>query len=679
MLGILYLMICIAVGSAFCGIFFPNLRKLTDIPKGDGTMITLPRYFVMLPAWFLTGTLFVTWTVYLSAYIFKGAEKPLIFGDSIGMSLGAVFFGLWLLFGVLRKEEKKDGLNLKEFFFSGNVWYNAFSAFTILFVGYLMYLTFNVSGRELNVGISVFSDFAPHMGMIRSFSVSDNFPTQYAHFAGEDIKYHFMFQFLAGNLEFLGLRIDHAFNVPSIISMVSVYHLLFVLTMHLLKSRLTAWLGALFFTFRSSFSVFRYMAEYRGKDVFKMLRENTQFLAYTTHEDWGLWNLNVYCNQRHLCFGITAILLAILLFLPYLTDSFKTLEKVEKGQRFGKIRTLFFCKEAFWVLDVKASIGAGLFLGSLAFFHGSALIAAIAMLFFMAAFSRFKIDYLITALIAMGMSFLQTNFFMDDGGIGVKYQFGFIAENTTPSGVVGYIFALTGIVLLLTLLGACLTKGAVRYMCFVFAVPFIMSFTLAVTDDVTVNHKWVMISLMLLSMYAAHFVTYLLKEKAVLQRVLAVILIICMTATGFYEFTIVQKKNENYIKLNLDDPVTMWIEENATTEDMFLTSWYSLSNVVMGGAMLYYGWPYYAWSAGYDTNYRGQQVALMYEASSPVELSYLVAKNKIDYIIVDNDVRTNSEYDVREDVIEETFKEVFSQGEGDWQFRIFDTHQPLDD
>ena len=679
MLGILYLMICIAVGSTFCGIFFPNLRKLTDIPKGDGTMITLPRYFVMFPAWFLTGTLFVTWTVYFSAYIFKSAEKPLIFGDSIGMSLGAVLFGLWLLFGVLRKEEKKDGLNLKEFFFSGNVWYNAFSAFTILFVGYLMYLTFNVSGRELNVGISVFSDFAPHMGMIRSFSVSDNFPTQYAHFAGEDIKYHFMFQFLAGNLEFLGLRIDHAFNVPSIISMVSVYHLLFVLTLHLLKSRLTAWLGALFFTFRSSFSVFRYMAEYRGKDVFKMLRDNTQFLAYTTHEDWGLWNLNVYCNQRHLCFGITAILLAILLFLPYLTDSFKALEKVEKGQRFGKIRTLFFCKEAFWILDVKASIGAGLFLGSLAFFHGSALIAAIAMLFFMAAFSRFRIDYLITALIAMGMSFLQTNFFMDDGGIGVKYQFGFIAENTTVSGVIGYIFALTGIVLLLTLLGACLTKGAVRYMCFVFAVPFIMSFTLAVTDDVTVNHKWVMISLMLLSMYAAHFITFLLKEKAVLQRVLAVILIICMTATGFYEFTIVQKKNENYIKLNLDDPVTMWIEENATTEDMFLTSWYSLSNVVMGGAMLYYGWPYYAWSAGYDTNYRGQQVALMYEASSPVELSYLVAKNKIDYIIVDNDVRTNSEYDVREDVIEETFKEVFSQGEGDWQFRIFDTHQPLDD
>ncbi|MBO7336924.1 MAG: hypothetical protein J6U42_08320, partial [Lachnospiraceae bacterium] len=192
-------------------------------------------------------------------------------------------------------------------------------------------------------------------------------------------------------------------------------------------------------------------------------------------------------------------------------------------------------------------------------------------------------------------------------------------------------------------------------------------------------HKWVMISLMLLSMYAAHFITYLLKEKAVLQRVLAVILIICMTATGFYEFTIVQKKNENYIKLDLDDPVTKWIEENATTEDMFLTSWYSLSNVVMGGAMLYYGWPYYAWSAGYDTNYRGQQVALMYEASSPVELSYLVAKNKIDYIIVDNDVRTNSEYNVREDVIEETFKEVYSQGEGNWEFRIFDTHQPLDD
>ena len=25
------------------------------------------------------------------------------------------------------------------------------------------------------------------------------------------------------------------------------------------------------------------------------------------------------------------------------------------------------------------------------------------------------------------------------------------------------------------------------------------------------------------------------------------------------------------------------------------------SSVTMGGAMLYYGWPYFAWSAGYDT------------------------------------------------------------------------------
>ncbi len=676
MLGVIYILVCFFVGAAFCGFFFPNLKKVTEIGKGDGTIAYLPKYFVYIPAWFLTGTLIVTWLVYLTAYIFKGAEKPLLFGDGIVLPLIFVL-SLLVIFFVNKTKINDIKKGFTDFFFSGNIWFNVFSVFALLFTSYLMYLTFNVSDGNLNVGISVFSDFAPHMGMIRSFSVSNNFPTQYAHYAGEDIKYHFMFQFLAGNLEFLGLRIDHAFNVPSIISMFSVYHLLFVLSLTLLKSRLTSWLTALFFTFRSSFSVFRFMAESKNTDVLKLLKDNTSFLSYTTHEDWGLWNLNVYCNQRHLCFGITAILFAIILFLPYVTNTGKELAESLKKSKGQVVKTLFFCKEAFWVKNVKLAVGSGLFLGSLAFFHGSALIAAIAMLFFMAAVSRYRIDYLIAALMAIGMSFLQTNFFMDDGGIGVKYYFGFIAENRTLFGVIGYIFALTGIVLLLVLVGACFTEGTVRYMCFVFFVPFILSFTVAVTDDVTVNHKWVMISLMLISMYAAHFVTLLFKKKGLLTRVLALLLVVTLTATGLYEFTIVQKKNENYIKLDLDDPVTMWIEENADCSDMFLTSWYSLSNVVMGGAMLYFGWPYYAWSAGYDTNARAQQVNLMYEAKDSDTLRYLIYKNNIDYIIIDNDTRTNSEYTVREDVIESTYKEVFSNGEGNWKLRIFDCSQPL--
>ena len=95
----------------------------------------------------------------------------------------------------------------------------------------------------------------------------------------------------------------------------------------------------------------------------------------------------------------------------------------------------------------------------------------------------------------------------------------------------------------------------------------------------------------------------------------------------------------------------------------------------MGGAMLYYGWPYYAWSAGYDTEERDRNVRKMYEADSVEELKELITEHGIRYIIVDHDCRTSTEYTVREDIIESAYEVVFERDTGDWSFRIFDTQK----
>ena len=52
----------------------------------------------------------------------------------------------------------------------------------------------------------------------------------------------------------------------------------------------------------------------------------------------------------------------------------------------------------------------------------------------------------------------------------------------------------------------------------------------------------------------------------------------------------------------------------------------------MGGAMLYYGWPYYAWSAGYDTYTREKEVKKMYQASTVEELKELIEEHNIRYL-----------------------------------------------
>lgn len=674
MLGAAYIMLSTIFGAALCNIFFKNL-------KAPAVKCGLPPFLVQLPAWYLTGTLSLTWLVYLTAYVFQNQKEPLFFGNMIACGAVLVFLGIYTVYF---KGFQKHPVKLKPFFLGEEEKQKAsgpllYTLLALLFTAFLMFLTFKVVDGSIYVGYSVFSDFAPHLGMIRSFSVSNNFPTQYAHFAGEDIRYHFMFQFMVGNLEYLGLRLDFAFNLPSMFGMTAVYMLLFVLTVRLTKSRLCGYLTAFLFTFRSSFTVFRYMAEQSKGNVLEALLTNTEFLGYTQNENWGLWNLNVYCNQRHLAFALAFLLLAVLLFFPYVEHMGQSLLKTKETQKQGgsalaaQWKTLFFTKTAFGIYDVKQAVGMGLFLGGLAFWNGSVLVATLAMLFFMAAASEYRLDYLITALLALVLYFCQSALFVEGSVVSPAYYFGFLAENKTAWGVLIFIVELTGIVLFVAVVGAAMLKGTRRYMLLVFFVPFVLAFTLALTGDITVNHKWIMMSLMLLSIFAATVLTKLFQEKDWFKRVIAALLLFVLTATGMYDLTIVVKRNENYLIFSYEDPVTNWIAENATCEDIFLTPYYSLNNVVMGGAMLYYGWPYYAWSAGYDTYSRDTQVKRMYESSSVEELKYRIEANNIRYIIVDHDCRTSSEYEVREDIIEAAYETVFEYDSGEWMVRIFDT------
>ncbi len=152
-----------------------------------------------------------------------------------------------------------------------------------------------------------------------------------------------------------------------------------------------------------------------------------------------------------------------------------------------------------------------------------------------------------------------------------------------------------------------------------------------------------------------------------------------MTGTGIYDFVTVLKKNQpgTDVVLNLDDRLTKWIEDNSDSKDIFLTSNYALNQIVLGGAMLFQGWQYYAWSAGYDTEARDEQVKLMYEADNPSELKTLVKQNNIRFIIVDHDNRISEGYELNEDNIRNTYAAVYQDGEGEWSTFIYDTRIPL--
>ena len=668
MLGLLYLILSVILGWAICLIAFPGLENVTKYSYRNKAVDIHP-YFLLLPVWFLCGTLVLTWSTYLFAVVFSTIESPLFLANGISMSMAAILSGFIAL-----KRRKKTAL-LKQ--------YKMRKREMLLLVGILllasilMWVTFYVKGDQLYIGVSVFSDFSPHIGMIRSFSYGHNFPTSYSHFAGEDIRYHFMFQFLVGNLEYLGLRIDYAFNLPSIISFVSAFSLLYVLAVKITGSLHAGVLSCVFFAFRSSKTLFTYLASVdKGTSLLAALKDNTEFIGATTNENWGLWNLNVYGNQRHLAFGFATVFFILILLLPLL---YEMVDRIGKRNGVSYIHILFFSKEGWRVQDVRRCIACGILLGSLSFFHGAAVIGCLLILFVVAVLANRRLEFLIVAVITVLLSVLQTHFFIHGSPISPTFLFGFIAENKTIFGVVSYLERLLGILPIVVLAAFCLEKWSGRYLILAFSAPLLFAFYVSLTVDVTVNHKYIMLSTILLGVFAAGFVVKLFQAKDIVIRFVSIMLIFLLTATGVYDFITVINRNTKIqpITLSLNDELTNWIQENSDAKDIFLTSNYTINQVVLGGAMLFQGWQYYAWSAGYDTVLRDQIVKEMYEATMPNELDFLVKENNIRFIIVDHDNRVSSAYLVNEENIQHTYQCVYQKGEGEWKTSIYDTQKSI--
>lgn len=691
MLGFLFLLFSFTVGWMICSYAFPNLTEEAETTYNKNK-ISFSPILLYLPAWYLIGTLAMTWATYLIAFLFREAKFPLIIANSIVMTV-ALVFSLAALSRKLFHKTKKLTLLTKD--------KNAIkleillvTAVTIL-ACILMWRTLIVIGDRLYIGVSVFSDFSPHIGMIRSFSYGNNFPSSYPHFAGEDMKYHFLFQFLVGNLEYLGLRIDYAFNLPSIFSFISAFLLLYLLTVKITNRLGAGLLACLFFAFRSSKALFTYLAGLpAGTNILQALMENTEFIGDTPNENWGLWNLNVYCNQRHLAFGMAVIFLVILMFLPHLYEMFEELDLLRSNtiredgnngrnggrKKFNRIlQEIFFTKEGWKVKDIKLSIATGVMLGSLGFFHGAAVIACLVVLFITAILSRRRLELLIMAVITVIITLLQTYFFIHGSAVSPKFLFGFIAEQKTLFGVLDYLLRLLGILPIVLLTALSLEKSIRRYLILAFFTPLLLAFTISLTVDVTVNHKYIMISCILLGIFAASLVVKLFEKGYFIPRMAAVFLTVLLTATGIYDFRTVLKKNvlERAIVLELNHPLTEWVDEHSNSKDIFLTSNYTINQLTFGGAMLYQGWQYYAWSAGYDTDYRDLQVKLMYEADTSEELDALVQENRIRYIVVDQDNRNSEYYIVNEANIRNTYQCVYSEGQGDLRLSIYDTGKPM--
>lgn len=628
------------------------------------------RWVLIFPASFLIGSLLANWLTLGLAYAFVFTGQPLFWANLISISLMFLFFCFFIFVQVF-----KSGLYV-HFPRSKTAWKNQLwyllrvikkhkveiILFLIVFVfwSWVVFRSFHMEGNILFIGNSVYSDFGPHTAMIRSFSLGNNIPPQYHHYADGHMRYHFLFQFFAGNLEFLGMNIEWAFNLPSVLAILSFCMLLYFLALVLTRSKLVGIFAVIFLFLRSSWAFFNHLVS--EPDFFLSIKKMimmTASLGFTRAEDWGLWSIKPLVNQRHLAYAMALGALVVIAFLPLLVCRHSKDE--EKKSLSEKLKLSWFSAKAWLPASWIRPVLLGVALGMMSYFNGAVLIHLLFVLFLMALFSRHKLEYVIIAFLTIFLTYLVSKLFLagaEGGAVHPKITLGFMAPDKSLSGILNYFTEIYGIYLFIIVASFIALSSRMKIFILALFMPILFALTVQLTPDIMVNYKYISISVYFLNIAAAAFIVFLLKsdflgkirywgEKGkILFRIirysnlgLAIIFIFLMTITGIVDLKILYNIDRSRWGSDNKDPVKLWIQQNTNPRDIFLTGYSVYHPVLLAGRPIFNGWTYFAWSAGYDTERRKRVFNRVFTINDPRQIQKMLEKNNIQYIVIDDPLR----------------------------------------
>ncbi len=548
MLAILYLCVCAITGMVLVAICVPDVRRLyLACAPSVKAIENIPSTLFVVAAGTVSGMMlvpFVNYYVILGLSYFVASDKLCM---KIGFMVTAALF-LWLVLTCLiivnrrriKKEEnepagfaKLPGYVNKA---SNTIFYSFFILLIAIVSAFLMFYTYRIDRGYLINGYSTFSDLSPHTAMVSSFGKGFNFPTQYMHFSGDGINYHFLFYFLAGMLEYLGFPIDYALNIPSIVSMVCAMTLLGLLAALLSGKRLAFALSPVLVFLRSSLNVFIHIGKLMGEGqsvtgAIGTVLSEASWYEVTPYDGWGIWAINVYPNQRHLMLGVAVIILCVILFIPFVR---RLCISVMSAGSFGGVFKAFLFSRNAWLPRKDDPLSGGtvalftcLLMIAMPYFHGSCLISFLLILFGMALISESRLLHLMVAVCAVCSSYIQTLALSGGAGNVIKLQFipGFLfSEDTTVINAETllkwgeYLLTVTGATLIIAILCNVILlfhdivkkKPVYRFfLMLAFLNPLVFAFMFQVSLEMLANHKFIQVSLILVDVFVAIFMANL--------------------------------------------------------------------------------------------------------------------------------------------------------------------------
>ncbi len=481
----------------------------------------------------------------------------------------------------------------------------------ILFGSFLMLSTFSESSNTLFISSKAWSDFASHIPLIRSFSLGSNFPPEYPLFPGEIIKYHFIFYAFVGLLERFGLSIDLALNIPSIFGFIFLVLMIYFFAKLIFKSRSVGILSVFFFLFNSSLTfVYYFKNNPLSFDSIRNIPEITNFQSFAPYDSGivsAFWNLNIYTNQRHLALAFSISLFIIYVLIKPIFDKSKS--------------------------NLKISIILGTTLGFSFFLHLAVLLmTGIVILSLGIFFSKIRKSCFLILIIAGFIALPQYLYLNSSEGFKMLLNPGYlVSDKLTFINFLQFWTYNLGLSIIFIFLGFIFSDWKQRKIFLSFVSLFIIGNLIQFSPEIAANHKFFNYFILIGNMFSA-FALFILWKKNILFKPIVIVAILFMILGGILDFFPLYHDNKISIqdyKINLE---SKWILKNTTPDSLFLNTTYLYDPASLAGRKIFFGWPYFAWSQGYNTHERGEMFKEILGSKSKIGACNLLKENNIDYI-----------------------------------------------
>jgi len=488
--------------------------------------------------------------------------------------------------------------------------------FALGFSIWLMFSTFSYSNGSMLIASKAWSDFASQIPLIRSFSFGHNFPPQHPLFPGPPIHYHFLFYAFVGLLEKLGVRIDYALNIPSAIGFFGLILMIYFFSKAIFKSKAVSILSVIFFLFNGSLSFIYFFTDHPMlQNFFTSLIQNNKFSSFGPYDNRivsAFWNLNIYTNQRHLALSFALSLLIIIIFLTPVIKKTKP--------------------------KIKISLLLGAVLGLSFFLHFAVFLMTIIVLIMLSVFyPKLRTSGLVLLFTAAVISFPQYSYLQHSGGT-FKSVFNpgyLISNNLSFASFFNYWSANLGLNIILIPLGFIVAPKNARKILIAFLPLFIVGNLIQFSPEIAANHKFFNYFLIIGNMFSAFFIVYFWQKKFYL-RPLLIVLIFLLIFSGIIDFFPISNDSKIALADYPQNKDIAWIMKNTLPNSIFLNSQFLYDPASMAGRKIFLGWPYFAWSEGYDTNTRGDIMKLIMTENDQGKACLLLKNNNIRYVEVNS-------------------------------------------